>query len=380
MKGPSCFVVGNKKFYVQDLSHKKSFKVNSVPKPYSVIWNTSMEIGAVINEHLANKRNLLLIDRNLFRIYKDCLRVSSERIFIADATENFKTLNGVIKLIDFLRKYNFTKSGQLVVVGGGIIQDVAAFVCASYKRGIPWIYFPTTLLSMCDSCIGGKTGINYKNVKNQLALFSAPTEVIIMPEFLKTLKTREIHSGLGEIVKLYVTGGQEFVDKYEKVVFGERTDLSDFCKYLILDALAIKKAIIEEDEFELCYRKSLNYGHTIGHVLEAMSNYAIPHGQAVVAGMIVVNELSFRRGFLNGAQKSRLANLLFTLLDLNSFRAIKLNMIESLLRSDKKNTGDIVNFVIIESIGRTRFLPLKINRSLLKEMALIIRTQLVNKR
>lgn len=380
MKRSGNFFIENKKFCVQDLSLKNSFIVKSVPRPYSVVWDDSSKSSGVINNLvLKNKGNLLLIDKNVYLLFKDTLNIPKERIFIARASEKFKTINGVIKLIDFLRRHDFTKGEQLIVAGGGIIQDVAAFVCACYKRGIPWVYLPTTLLSMCDSCIGGKTGINYKGAKNQLALFSAPSRVIIMPGFLKTLKKKEINSGLGEILKLCITGGRVSLDRYKRAVCSGKINSEDCYKRLILGALAVKKVVVEEDEFELNYRKSLNYGHTIGHVLEIISDYRIPHGQAVVAGMIVVNELSFKKGLLSERQKSELLPFLFELLDIDLFQKIKFNSFEALLRKDKKNTGNIVNLVIIESIGRTKFLPLKIESSLLREIVGIIKSQFTRK-
>lgn len=376
MSSKGAFFIQNKKFSADDLSLKKSFTVKSVPKPYHVVYNHSAKISGVINGLMLKKGNLLFIDKKVYGLLRGTLRFPLDRIFIGEATENFKTEKGVFSLIDFLRKHAFTKGEQLIVVGGGIIQDVAAFTCASYKRGVPWVYLPTTLLSMCDSCIGGKTGINYRGAKNQLALFSAPSRVIIMPEFLNTLGEREVKSGLGEIAKLCITGGRKFWDKYRKFNFSKSTLQRRKLRGLILSALSVKKAVVEKDEFELDLRRSLNYGHTIGHVLEAISNYRIPHGQAVIAGVIIANELSCRRGFLSEKEKSEMLPYLFDLLDLSCFKGIGLNNLESMLRLDKKNKGDTIILIIIESIGRMKFLPLKINASLIKEITQIIKKEL----
>ncbi|MCX7119782.1 MAG: 3-dehydroquinate synthase, partial [Legionellales bacterium] len=214
-------------------------------------------------------------------------------------------MEGVLALYDFLHQHQITKGETLVVVGGGITQDISAFVAATYKRGINWVYFPTTLLAMSDSCIGGKAGVNYRGSKNQLALFSAPQSVMINTEFLRTLAAKDIQSGLGEILKLCITGGKHLVDFFQQSVeFGTAKQFDRF-KPLIMNALAVKRAVIEVDEFEQNIRKGLNYGHTIGHVIEAMTDYAIPHGIAVVIGMMIVNQLSFEQGLL--ARKDCLA-------------------------------------------------------------------------
>lgn len=374
----NLFVINGKKFYAStELTKVNSFVVNSVPRPYTVTWNDVEKPYEPINEILSqNKNNLLLIDEKIYNMYDKQFRITKDKIFTAVATEEFKTLDGVIRVVGFLQEHQFTKGETLVVVGGGIIQDVGAFVGACYKRGIPWVYFPTTLLSMCDSCIGGKTGINHNQAKNQLALFSAPSQVIINPEFLTTLDFREIQSGLGEIIKLHITGGKEFIKNYTKCVREGKIINFDYYKELILGSLSVKKAIVEEDEFELNYRRCLNYGHTLGHVIEVLSNYAIPHGQGIVIGMLFVNELSNRRALLSNAENQQLKKLLFELLDesmLKIIKSIPFDGIDVLLKKDKKTISEKVNFVVLKSIGNMIFLPLTINYLLLTEIKEILK-------
>lgn len=360
MRKKVLFKVDGKNFGAEgDLDKLISFEVRSVPRAYKVIWNENDKIEELIKTHLFNdKNNLLLIDENVFNLYCGNLDIPKDKVYKAKATEEFKTLKGVVKVIDFLGKNNFTKGDNLIVAGGGIIQDVGAFACALYKRGIPWIYIPTTLLSMCDSCIGGKAGVNHNNAKNQLALFSAPSQVIINPGFLKTLKEKEIISGLGEIIKLHITGGKEFLKNYLKYIDNAlKLDYKAF-KPLILGSLSVKKAVIEEDEFELNYRRVLNYGHTIGHAVEALSNYGIPHGQAVIIGMIVSNELSHRYGRLDKNKNSELKKILYKLIGRGIMDGILLDEILALLKKDKKVKGNTLNFAVLNSIGNMGFLPL----------------------
>src|SRR3990167_8146444 len=267
------FTIDGKRLTTIPIDHNQ-FQIKSTPKSYHVTLDENKNPFDVLNTYLSeNKNSVLLIDENILQLYKNFLKIDETRIFSAKATENFKTIDGMFAVLNFLSERDFTKKEKLIVVGGGIIQEVGGFVSACYKRGIQWVYFPTTLLSMCDSCIGGKSGVNYKDAKNQMALFSAPSQVVINPQFLKTLPDADLKSGLGEILKLSITGGEDLIATYQQhVTHGKVKDLAGY-KALILMALSIKRAIVEVDEFELNYRKSLNYGHTLGHAIEVMSDY-----------------------------------------------------------------------------------------------------------
>ena len=352
-----------------ELLQSNEFTVQSVPRPYKVSWDMNANSCDTINAVLAkNSNNLLFIDEKVFQLYGQNIHHPEDKIFKAPATEQFKTLDGVTQLFDFLHSKQFTKAETLVVVGGGIIQDVAAFAGACYKRGIKWVHFPSTLLSMCDSCIGGKTGINYKETKNQLALFSAPHAVIINPNFLATLHKDDIKSGLGEILKLFITGGEPLLSHYyELVKNGEVVDPKQF-KTLIFGALLAKKAVVEADEFELNLRKVLNYGHTLGHAIESLSQFQIPHGIAVVIGMILVNEMSCALELLSYPDKEELNRLCMDLLEdrvLRILQTIDVNKILELIKHDKKTLGNEINFVLLKAPGDSAFVRLSIDQNLL---------------
>lgn len=363
------------KYYVENQEYEipenyytlNKFKVKSLPRPYNVSVKFSENIVSEIQVLLDdNQKNLLFIDKNVFNLYFKDLNVDPSRVYIAEANEKFKTLdNGIIDLIKFLEKNEFTKSEKLIVIGGGVIEDVGAFVGAAFKRGINWVYYPTTLLSMCDSCIGGKTGINYDNTKNQLALFSAPREVIININFLKTLSDYDVKSGMGEILKLLVTGGNDFIKLYESCVTNGKVNKFEKYKDLILGSLSVKKAIIEDDEFEFCNRKSLNYGHTIGHAIESLSNYKIPHGQAVIIGMVIINKLAEMKGILNETDYKLTKKLAKELLESSIIKDVNLNDLDVLLKRDKKTEGNLVNFVVISKLGNTKFLKINIDKNLI---------------
>ncbi len=366
------FTVEQEKFsFDESFLGADRFVVHSVPRDYEVSWEEKSSPAELIGQLMSqNSKNLLLIDKNVWDLHCQNLTLDLERVFFVRADEEFKTFhNGVEEALAFLEKNGFGKGETLVVVGGGITQDIGAFVGAVYKRGISWVLLPTTLLSMCDSCIGGKTGINYHKAKNQLALFSAPRRVLICPAFLRTLQPREIKSGLGEILKLFITGGPELLAYFKKLVpaGGDITDFAVF-KSLIFGALGVKKQIVEKDEFELNLRKSLNYGHTLGHAIEVLSDYVIPHGQAVTMGLLVVNEMSRRRNMLSDEECAYIRSLARDLFQTAHLSADIVSALPTLLLKDKKSVGNAVQFVFIRSVGDTVFVKLEVTAELIKEI------------
>jgi len=200
---------------------------------------------------------------------------TSDNVFYIVATEENKTIDTVMSIIRALHP----GVKRIVIVGGGLVQDVGSFVCSVYNRGkIPWVYFPTTLLSMADSCIGSKTSLN-TSFKNKIGTYCSPESVYINMKFLDTLDDVQIRSGKGEILKLCMIGNA--LDMYNTL------DL----KSLVKLSLLIKKSVIEVDLHDKHVRKGLNYGHTLGHAIEVVSNYTMPHGLAVVHGMLLMNKI-----------------------------------------------------------------------------------------
>lgn len=346
----NTIVINGQKVPVKALENENSFIVSSMPDSYVVKWEQEQPTEPIIKE-VAKGNNVLFIDKNVFEIYFSSSKIDMNRVLIVEANEENKTLASVELLFDFLLKHNFSKTDRLIVVGGGIIQDIAAFVGSTYKRGINWVYFPTTLLSMCDSCIGGKSGLNYKQTKNQMALFSSPFEVVINPHFIETLEEREIKSGLGEVLKLAIIGGKEYLDIYDSCVIEGVVSNKHSYQKLIMNALQVKRSVIEIDEFEKNIRKSLNYGHTIGHVIEVLADYRIPHGQAIVAGMVVVNKISQNLGWMSLEEYNALKTRAAFLYDAAQVKSIDWSMAIPHLMRDKKVQGTSVGLVLIKEAG-----------------------------
>ena len=327
------FHIDGQELFTDD-EFKKFFQVDSHPQPYLVSFKPF--------QNSFSDTDVVLVDENVQRLYD----VNHDKMIVVSATEENKSMEMVLNICEQLLSFGFNKGNRLVVIGGGIIQDLGAYTAKTFKRGVDWIFYPTTLLSQCDSCIGGKTALNFKTYKNQLALFSAPSEVIIDVNFLNTLTKEDIVSGYGEIVKLFLIGGQSYLDMIDS------TDMEQ----LIYHSLSIKKAVIEFDEFEKSERRSLNYGHSFGHVIEPMVNYEIPHGEAVLLGIQIVNLL-----FDNN---ETITNLINKFTSLQKIKGLDIQKLVDGLKTDKKSVGKSISFVRVDAPGNTIFTNIEIDDKL----------------
>lgn len=344
----------------------EALKISSAPRPYQVDFQSGVGVGKRIsNEIIRHDSPLLIADQWIFDNY---LKRQSEldRVprFIVSAVESNKSIDTVLEIISFLGGHGATKNTMFYAVGGGIIQDLAAFSAYIYKRGIPWTYVPTTLLSQADSSVGGKTALNHGHTKNLLALFSAPRRIITDTGFLSTLLDEDWLSGGGEILRLCVTGGESSLIELERgmAAFVDR-DL-DVTTHLIRVSLAVKKAVVEFDEFELDIRRSMNYGHSFGHALEALTDFKISHGTGVALGVLVENEISFRRSVLPLAQRNRilaLANQIISEHVFEIFRSASMDGIIELLKRDKKAEGPVLKLATLTRIGQIDFVDVPLN-------------------
>jgi 3-dehydroquinate synthase len=356
-----------------------ALEIRSVPRPYRVRQAPGAGVAEVARLLERHPRARLVADARVHDLHLEGLAVDPARRLTFPATEQVKSLaHGVIPLLDWLAEAGLTRTDPLVVVGGGIIQDIGGFAAHLFKRGLPWTFFPTTLLSQCDSCIGAKAGVNHGRFKNQLALFAAPREVVIDPGFLATLAPLELRSGLGEILKLHLTGGPYFADRFQAALdaAGDRLPALEGLRALTWDSLVVKRAVIERDEYELDHRRALNYGHTIGHAIENLSGFSIPHGQAIGLGMAIVNQLAVNRGLLDPRVHDRVLGLIGRLVDAScraALDALDLGQLRDALSRDKKNTGNTLNLVVMTEVGRLAFLAVENDQRFSDELAGIVR-------
>jgi len=336
------------KFYIENKLFEKEISfsdintIQSYNKKYNIKYINKELEEILLN--IYNKNDFIIIDITIYNYNKYYIDTCFDfnNIFLFDANEQNKNMDSVLILIDKLNDLKFTKQNKLIVIGGGITQDMSGFSAAIYKRGINWTLIPTTLLCMTDSAIGGKVCLNRKN-KNILSLFNSPNEIYISDIFIKTLKEDDIISGIGEALKLSLIGGNDtynmFLEKYEKQKYLEIIKLSS----------NIKQCIIEYDELEKYERKILNYGHTFGHALESVSSYFIPHGIAVLYGICIINFLFYENKY------EKINDYILNIIP-NKFKNLEISyerLIENIL-NDKKNDGNKVCFILMEEIGKLK--------------------------
>ncbi len=266
--------------------------------------------------------------------------------------ESAKNLSQAEKLYDRLLELQCDRKSALVALGGGVIGDLAGFVAATYQRGIPFMQMPTTLLSQVDSSVGGKTAVNHPKGKNIIGAFYQPRMVVADLETLKTLSPKEYRAGLAEIVKYGVISDAklfEFLETHDKKILNRDHEC---LSHIVETSCAIKSAVIEKDEREIHYRMILNFGHTLGHAIESLTDYSrFTHGEAVAIGMVRAAELSCSMGKCSKDVPKRLGALLKKLgLPIEMPELDSAAVIESLYH-DKKTTDHKIKFVLVKKIG-----------------------------
>lgn len=324
-------------------------KISSHQGEYPVMFYPTIE-EALSRWDYKSRDYFVIADEKIFEMYRDHLcEIFNFPTFCIRANENSKTLNEVSIFIEWLISNGATKSSTILAIGGGIIQDIATFTAHVYKRGIKWEYIPTTLLSQSDSCIGAKCGINVHPYKNQIGVLHSPTSVLIVTEFLKTLNRNDFISGYGEIIKLSLTPPNLFYNELQESIRNHGFKIEEVLNLIQL-SLNSKKAIIEIDEYENDLRRILNYGHSFGHALEAVSKNQVSHGYAVVFGIDLINYLSTKWGLLDKETYQQIQTFLkenflinFLPKTLNSYELVEA------LRTDKKVSSGVINFAVLTS-------------------------------
>jgi 3-dehydroquinate synthase len=312
----------------------------------------------------AIKDSFVLVDETVSRLYPDLLAgIDSSRILAIAATEENKTLAGVELVASFIQQGGASRTSTLIVVGGGIIQDIGTFTAHIYYRGIPYVYVPTTLLSMSDSCIGAKCGVNLGSFKNQLGFFQSPSRVALWPGFLATLPPDDVRSGFGEVLKLAITDGDEAFGWLEQKLTHDGFNIG-FAREAIERSLKTKRRVIEEDEYERGIRKTLNYGHTFGHALESVTNNEIPHGLAVAWGVDVANFVAAKIGYLNEALYARVHEVIAKHFTFGAESRYSSDGLLAAMKRDKKAASGSVQLILARGIGQLGIFPTPIDLAL----------------
>lgn len=305
--------------------------------------------------HLNNnliKGDFIIIDNNILNIYSNHIKVLEDFNCIGiDSDENQKSYEGLISIIEGLITRGFKKNHRLIAIGGGITQDVTSFIASTLYRGVKWIFYPTTLLAQGDSCIGSKTSINFKKYKNQIGGFYPPNSVYIYPNFIQSLSTSEIKSGMGEMLHYFIVSSEEdflFYKKYYKDAF---VNVDSLLK-IISRSLIIKKSYVEKDEFDQNIRQVFNYGHSFGHAIESLTDYRIPHGIAVSFGMDIANFVSIKMGFIEEKIRRDILEVTQFIWDGYDLKNIDVNDLINTLKKDKKNVGSKLGLILNKGYGK----------------------------
>lgn len=281
--------------------------------------------------------------------------LSQDKSVFVEAIESNKTLNAIESVMIQLSEKGMTKNNELVVVGGGYLQDIGTLVASLYMRGVKWTYVPSTLAAMGDSCIGGKSSINAGDVKNLVGNFYPPQQVFIDPAFVSTLPNLEIIAGISEIIKICFAHSYETFEECSKLItdWKKNSDQRVLIEIITL-SLNSKKYFVEEDEFDSGIRKLLNFGHSFGHALESASDYRIPHGVAVLIGMIAA--VQHPRSVATAETQELTVNSLAFAKTIGNEIATELSNVDlsrfsKALSRDKKNSSSNLVLILPSTIG-----------------------------
>jgi 3-dehydroquinate synthase len=279
--------------------------------------------------------------------------LTTEPILVPDG-ERFKQPQTVLRVYEALIRANADRASTLVTLGGGVIGDMAGFAAATYLRGIPLVHVPTTLLAQVDSAIGGKVGVNHALGKNLIGAFHQPHAVIVDPSVLDTLPRREFRAGLYEIVKYGMTSSPALFDRIARERSAIFAKDPEALTAIIVESCRIKAGVVSADEREAGPRRILNFGHTAGHALEAVTKYRrFRHGEAIAYGMLVAAQLAAARGALADRDRQALAALIASLGPLPPISDVTTSQMLEAMQHDKKIVAGRLHFVLPTTIGAT---------------------------
>jgi 3-dehydroquinate synthase len=313
-------------------------------------------LGAMLDEHAIGTRRFVVSNPLVWRLHGErIVRAlgAVEPILVPDG-ERHKNLQSISKIYEALIRAGADRGSVIVAVGGGVLGDTAGFAAATFLRGIRLVQVPTTLLAQVDSAIGGKVGVNHALGKNLIGAFHQPAAVLIDPAFLTTLPRREFRSGLYEVVKYGVIASPDLFERLlrsTKAIFAKDPAVIGPA---IIESCRIKADVVSQDERESGLRRILNYGHTVGHAIEAVTKYRrFRHGEAIAYGMLAAADLAVARGALSEVDRQAVAKVIGQLGPLPPILDLPSAEILEAVRRDKKVVDGKLHFVLPIQIGAT---------------------------
>jgi len=318
--------------------------------PRNIYLNSTEELIKYINEGIPNE-SLIILDSALEQFqFHNNFNVSHVYLQVSEETKNLETIE---KIWDLMFSSNLNRSDEIVVIGGGVMLDLCSFAASTYKRGIAFTLVPSTLLAMVDASHGGKNGFNNAYGKNQIGTFNLPKSVVVCFELLNTLKDNDYKDGLIELVKHGFIGSKEI---FNKLVSSENFKIDND---IIKKGIQIKEDIVKEDYLETGKRKYLNFGHTLGHLIEQDSKFTLSHGEAVAIGMIY--ELGLSKKHFGLPQE--VIDLYVTYLEKLEYKKSykfenSIDYLLGILKDDKKSKSDSVDIVLLSDISQPNLISI----------------------
>ena len=345
----------------------KKLIVKTKSKTYPIYfgYNILNITGKLIKKNLSDVKKICIISDNklpqvLLKKLVKSLKRYNLKIYKLPVSEKTKTLNVANKIIEQLLQDNFNRSDCIISFGGGIVGDLSAFISSVTKRGMKFINIPTTLVAQSDASIGGKTGINSIQGKNLIGTFYQPDFVLTDIYMLNSLPRREIICGYGEILKHSLILNRKFflwLSKYAKKIINNKD--KNILKKAVIKSCKIKSQIVNKDEREKNLRMILNFGHTFAHGFESTKNFSkkLNHGEAVLLGMMVASQLSYKKKLLPLKDlmliKKHYLSLNLPMNVKKKFKKREIDKIIYFIKKDKKNFNEKINLILIKKIGKT---------------------------
>lgn len=330
-----------------------------MPKEKGLVYHNenAWKVFSVLNKELKPSKVFVITDENT---KKFCLPHFLEKkifenipeIITIPVGEQHKNINTCLKVWETLSEKGADRDSFIINLGGGVVTDLGGFVASTFNRGLTFINVPTSLLAMVDASIGGKNGVDLGHIKNQIGVINLPEMVILDTEFLKTLPAEQFTSGLAEMLKHGIIHSKEYWERIKNIDISNKPELEK----LISDSIEIKKEIVTKDPFEKDLRKTLNYGHTLGHAIESYflenpKKENLLHGEAVAAGIILATYISKESYGFPEETLQDITKSVFEYFPKQSFSKKDIEAIINLLVFDKKNRNGQVLFVLLEDIG-----------------------------
>ena len=335
----------------------KTLRVNLTGREYDILIENNLlcKIGELIKERFSPSKIFVVTDDNVNNLYgntvTDSLKKSGFNVKLVSLTpgEQTKSLEQLSYLYSEALAFSITRSDMVIALGGGVIGDLTGLMAATLLRGIPFVQIPTTLLAQVDSSVGGKVAIDVKEGKNLVGAFYQPKLVIIDTKALDTLSDRIFFDGLAEVIKYGLIADEKLFSLLEN--YQSRSEISNNIDDIVYTCCDIKRKVVEEDEHDTGLRMILNFGHTLGHVVEKDYNYeTYTHGQAVAFGMYIISKIGEKMKIMPNGTADRIHSIIKKF-DL-PYDIQLTGKISDTLGLDKKNEGSNINIVLLDKIGK----------------------------